>query len=90
MSAPVERSVLEQIDSVLLRLMDIQAELSCLKASLICARLHGTQPGALKASQLHPDLLSAYESVEDAAEVLCTSSYYIINKKGQKFYCDHD
>ena len=91
MSAPVEveRSVLHQIDSVLLRLIDIQAELSCLKASLVSARLHGTQSGALKASELHPDLLSLYENVEDA-EFLPGSSDYTINKKGQLVYCDHE
>jgi hypothetical protein len=52
-------------------------------------RLHGTQSGALKASKLHPDLLSLYENVEDA-EFLPGSSDYTINKKGQLVYCDHE
>ena len=89
MSAPVEveRSVLHQIDSVLLRLIDIQAELSSLQTALVTARLHGSE--TLKASDMHPDLLSVYENVEDA-EFLPGSSDYIFNKKGQKVYCDHE
>ena len=84
MSAPVEveRSVLEQIDSVLLRLIDIQAELSCLQTALATARLHGSE--TLKASDMHPDLLSVYENVEDA------TSGYTTNRQGQRVYCDHD
>ena len=93
MSAPVVPTMLEQIDGILLRILDIQSDLSCLKTSLVTARLHGTQSGALKSSELHPDLLTLYENVEDA-EFLCATqgqSYdYTINQKGHKVYCDHD
>jgi hypothetical protein len=87
--------MLEQIDGILLRILDIQSDLSCLKTSLVTARLHGTQSGALKASELHPDLLTLYENVEDAEFLLACGqtqgqSYdYTINQKGQKVYCDH-
>ena len=97
MAARVVPTMLEQIDGILLRILDIQSDLSCLKTSLVTARLHGTQSGGLKASELHPDLLTLYENVEDA-EFLCATqggqsqgqSYdYTINQKGQKVYCDH-
>jgi hypothetical protein len=89
--------MLEQIDGILLRILDIQSDLSSLKTSLVCARLHGTQSGALKASELHPDLLTLYENVEDAEFLSASwggqtqgqSSDYTINQKGQKVYCDH-
>ena len=61
--------------------------LSSLQTALVTARLHGSE--TMKASDMHPDLLSVYENVEDA-EFLPGSSDYTINKKGQLVYCDHE
>jgi hypothetical protein len=72
MVSRVVPTTLEQIDGILLRLLDIQMDLSSLKTSLVCARLHGTEDGGLKATDLHPDLLHLYETVDDT-EFLCAT-----------------
>ena len=82
-------NVLEQTDSVLLRLLDIKTELSCMQTSLVTARLSGTKPGGLVASKIHPDLLTLFDTAEDAV-FLPGPTGYTINKKGQTVYCDHD
>ena len=83
-------NVLEQIDSVLLRILDIQTELSCMQTSLVSARLSATTPGGLVASKIHLDLLTLFDTAEEDAVLLTGSAHYTMNKQGKKVFCDHE
>jgi hypothetical protein len=83
-------NVLEQLDSVLLRLLDIQTELSCMQTALVTTRLNATTPGGLVSSKIHPDLLTLFDNAEDVDAMLSDSAHYTMNKQGKKVFCDHE
>jgi hypothetical protein len=83
-------NVVEQLDSVLLRLLDIQTELSCMQRSLVTTRLSATTPGGLVSSKIPPDRLTVFDNAEDDDALLTGSAHYTMNKQGKKVFCDQD